>query len=421
MRKYLIFFCALASLNIEVSFSQVQYPLNKASSSPTTASPGVVFGWPTYASQNFLYDGEYINLYGLGFHDYNDGTSIGGINSYVSSYFGIDFFTAGQRRFRINANGSTFFDQNLWVNNGATVSSDFSDSDPNSSWNSNLSVRNNNNAINTFSRLSFISQSGGMGTISVKKTDSYSGDMYFQVRNGAGFYNTPLLIKSNGNVGIGTTSPGAKLEVNGDISLPSSTGNKQIYTWSASDPSWRIGMSANPGFTTSMATSNVQYLTYNSYGGQGFALGVNGGQSSFEITGSNHQAFFRGNVGIGITDPGAFKLAVNGKTWSTEVQVAVNRPPDYVFEPTYDLKPLAEIETYIKENKHLPEVPSAKEMEANGVQLGDMNMLLLKKVEELTLYVIELKKENENLKQVAIEVGDLKSQIESIKKKLNQR
>jgi hypothetical protein len=99
-----------------------------------------------------------------------------------------------------------------------------------------------------------------------------------------------------------------------------------------------------------------------------------------------------GNVGIGITDPGSFKLAVNGKTWSTEVQVAVTRPPDYVFEPTYNLKPLAEIETYIKENKHLPEVPSAKEMEENGVQLGEMNMLLLRKIEELTLHLIDQNK-----------------------------
>ena len=54
---------------------------------------------------------------------------------------------------------------------------------------------------------------------------------------------------------------------------------------------------------------------------------------------------------------------------------------------------------YIKSNKHLPEVPSAKEMEANGVQLGEMNMLLLKKIEELTLYVIELKEENEKQQQ----------------------
>ena len=61
-----------------------------------------------------------------------------------------------------------------------------------------------------------------------------------------------------------------------------------------------------------------------------------------------------------------------------------------MFEPDYKLTSLDEIKNYIDQNKHLPEVPSAKEMEKNGVQLGEMNMLLLKKIEELTLYVIEL-------------------------------
>ncbi len=116
---------------------------------------------------------------------------------------------------------------------------------------------------------------------------------------------------SSGSVGIGTTTPGKALEVVGDISLPSSLGNKQIYTWAANDPNWRIGMSASPGFTTSMATSHVSYLTYYSQPGQGFAVGVNGAQSSFEITGINHNAFFRGNVGIGTTSPGD-KLDVVG-------------------------------------------------------------------------------------------------------------
>jgi len=91
------------------------------------------------------------------------------------------------------------------------------------------------------------------------------------------------------------------------------------------------------------------------------------------------------------------------------VQVALTNPgPDYVFEPTYNLKPLAEIETYIKENKHLPEVPSAKEMEKNGVQLGEMNMLLLKKVEELTLHLIEQNKEIKELKNEIKEIKDKK-------------
>ena len=107
----------------------------------------------------------------------------------------------------------------------------------------------------------------------------------------------------SGSVGIGTTTPGRTLEVNGDISLPSSSGNKQIYTWSPTDANWRIGMSSTPGFSRSIATSHVQYLSYGNSAEQGFAVGVNGGQSSFEITSGNHQAFFRGNVGIGTTTP----------------------------------------------------------------------------------------------------------------------
>ena len=105
-----------------------------------------------------------------------------------------------------------------------------------------------------------------------------------------------------------------------------------------------------------------------------------------------------GRVGIGTTSPDE-KLTVNGTIHSTEVKVDLNVPgPDYVFEEDYNLRTLEETEAYIKANKHLPEVPSAIEMEANGVQLGEMNMLLLKKIEELTLYVIELKKELNELK-----------------------
>ncbi|MCZ8216406.1 MAG: hypothetical protein O9262_09225 [Cyclobacteriaceae bacterium] len=105
-----------------------------------------------------------------------------------------------------------------------------------------------------------------------------------------------------------------------------------------------------------------------------------------------------GNVGIG-TNPNQ-KLHVNGTVYSTEVKVDVNAGtgPDYVFEPTYQLSSLAEIENYIKANKHLPEVPSAKEMETNGINLSEMNMLLLKKVEELTLHLIEQKKEINELR-----------------------
>ena len=96
-----------------------------------------------------------------------------------------------------------------------------------------------------------------------------------------------------------------------------------------------------------------------------------------------------GNVGIGTSQPDA------------PLDVFTNTPtvPDYVFEKNYDLRTLAEVEAYINQNKHLPEIPAAKEMEQNGVNLGEMNMMLLKKVEELTLYVIEQQKEIKELKK----------------------
>ena len=79
-----------------------------------------------------------------------------------------------------------------------------------------------------------------------------------------------------------------------------------------------------------------------------------------------------------------------------KVKVAIVNGPDYVFESDYDLRTLQETKKYIAENKHLPEIPSAKEMEAKGVDLGDMNMRLLKKIEELTLYQIDLLERLEN-------------------------
>lgn len=97
-----------------------------------------------------------------------------------------------------------------------------------------------------------------------------------------------------------------------------------------------------------------------------------------------------GNVGVGTDNPDS-KLSVKGHIHAQEVNVDLNGAvaPDYVFDPRYTLPSLKEIKSYIEEHRHLPEIPSAKVMETSGLNLGEMNLLLLKKVEELTLHIIE--------------------------------
>jgi hypothetical protein len=100
-----------------------------------------------------------------------------------------------------------------------------------------------------------------------------------------------------------------------------------------------------------------------------------------------------GNVGIGTTNTSGYKLSVNGNIRAKDMTVYVSWA-DYVFASDYKLKSIDEVESFIKENKHLPDVPSETEVLENGINVGEMNKILLQKIEELTLYMIELKKEN---------------------------
>lgn len=113
-----------------------------------------------------------------------------------------------------------------------------------------------------------------------------------------------------------------------------------------------------------------------------------------------------GAVGIGTTViPSGVKLAVNGKILATEIEVQLQSAwPDFVFNDEYKLKPLSEVENFIHEKGHLPGVPSASEISSNGINLGQMDAILLQKIEELTLHMIELEKKNELLKQQIIDL-----------------
>lgn len=138
------------------------------------------------------------------------------------------------------------------------------------------------------------------------------------------------------------------------------------------------------------STPNSLIVEYGNTGGDGEDL--------FSIDYDTKESYFKYNVGIGVTNP-SYKLEVNGSIRSKEVVVEASSWPDYVFSDGYELASLSEIEAYIKSNRHLPGVPSAKEVENGGLSVGEMNAKLLEKIEELTLHVIRLEKEMEDLKK----------------------
>src|SRR5690606_29536048 len=114
-----------------------------------------------------------------------------------------------------------------------------------------------------------------------------------------------------------------------------------------------------------------------------------------------------GFVGIGTTRPRE-QLSVNGNVRAREIKVETVNWPDYVFEDGYELRSLKETEEFIRTHKHLPNIPSAGEVEQEGIALGQMNRLLLEKIEELTLHLIEKEKRIEKIERELSEIKNRK-------------
>ncbi len=218
-----------------------------------------------------------------------------------------------------------------------------------------------------------------------------------------------LSIASNGDVIVGD-----KLHVNGRMMLShgviqrggtpiTNTGDLGLYSHVSG--SWIRIVSNN---------APIRFFTDIGNGGAG-----NNVKMSIESNGS---------VGIGTTVTGSHKLAVEGSIGAREIKVEANGWSDFVFYDNYKLPTLKEVETHIKEKGHLKDIPSAKEVEKNGIFLGEMDSKLLQKIEELTLYTIQqqkeiilqkekvgkLEKENESLKFLATKFLELQKRLEKI-------
>ncbi len=125
-----------------------------------------------------------------------------------------------------------------------------------------------------------------------------------------------------------------------------------------------------------------------------------------------------GYVGIGTTETHGFAFAVNGSAVATSMTVKLYANwPDYVFKPEYHLPSLTEVKTYIDRNQRLPDMPSEAQVTKEGINLGEINTLLTKKVEELTLYLIEKDKAE---KEANEKIKDLQSQLNTLSRRLDQ-
>lgn len=204
----------------------------------------------------------------------------------------------------------------------------------------------------------------------------------------------PLVIKTNnvermritsaGNIGVGTTAPQTL------FSLGTLVNNKKLALYD------------NPNSWYGFGIADGQMRLQIGNPAARFSFFVGDAKEVMTIKGD-------GNIGIGTTNPGTYKLAVEGKFGAREVIVTQSAWADFVFQDHYRLKPLREVEKFIKENKHLPDVPSEKDVLKDGVNLGDMDAVLLQKIEELTLYIIEQGKS----------IDLLRKQNEVLSKKLN--
>jgi hypothetical protein len=206
----------------------------------------------------------------------------------------------------------------------------------------------------------------------------------------------PIQCAPTGNVGIGTSTPGAKLEIAGDVLANFLSGSGDGFKHYAG------------GTHIFSLTRQSNDTSLSAYGAIGFVGGASGPSSNYQLYRSSG-----GLVGIGTTSPQQL-LDVAGTMAAREI-IVTQTGADYVFDPDYHLAPLSEVASYIKDHHHLPDIPSAAEMKENGIGVADMQAKLLAKIEELTLHMIEAEERSNRLEE---ENRDLRKTVQDIKEEI---
>lgn len=223
-----------------------------------------------------------------------------------------------------------------------------------------------------------------------------------------GITNQALIINPSGNVGIGTANPAAALDISTTIT--------PIRFYRSG------GIGAGSLTIDNKMTGSNSDMVYqpdpDGSGTGGHAFYVDNGSSTIFALGIDQ----KGKVGIGTTSPSA-KLHVHGTVYVKDsidcfyLTTRYNPGADFVFEEEYDLPDLGEVKAFIEKNKHLPEIPSAAEMQANGVSVSEMLTKHLQKIEELTLYMIDLQSDNTKLQS---QNGDLRALVHRLEERLSK-
>lgn len=187
-----------------------------------------------------------------------------------------------------------------------------------------------------------------------------------------------------GKLGIGTIAPKATLHVNGGIYGSGTYGETKLQSKIGYVT---IGTSPTGAQNMQFTTDRTQFRFNKPILSQVGSFGSTTNSLQLLTNNTAQLIIHNGNVGIGVATP-QYKLDVAGTIHANEI-IVTTTGADFVFADDYQLRPLSEVKTFIQENKHLPEIKSAQEMQENGVGINELQTQLLQKIEELTLYILQ--------------------------------